>query len=126
MWCPECNLLAWLHYNKVDQITDDEEFMLQEEVIKEYCEKRNFKISEEDIKTIRGRGLEESFENWKYIYIYGKRWRLENRRKQDNGGRRRRKGVGKLMKETCILAQYKSGNFVRIIEGVIPETIRIR
>lgn len=66
MWCSERSLLAWLHYNKVDQITDDEEFMMQEaEVIKDFCKKRKFEISEEDMKTIRGRGLEESFDEWK-------------------------------------------------------------
>ena len=63
MWCPERNLLAWLHYNKVDQITDDTEFCTMEhDVVMDYCRARKFCLSEEDMETIRTRGLEEDFE----------------------------------------------------------------
>lgn len=63
MWCPERNLLAWLHYNKVDQITDDEKFcMMEHDVVMDYCRSRKFCLSDEDMKTIRSRGLEDDFE----------------------------------------------------------------
>lgn len=63
MWCPERNLLAWLHYNKVDQITDDEEFCkVEHELVMDYCSSRSFKLSDEDMEVIRNRGLEEDFE----------------------------------------------------------------
>ena len=63
MWCPERSLSEWLRYNKVDQITDDEEFCTMEhDVVMDYCRSREFCLSEEDMETIRTRGLEEDFE----------------------------------------------------------------
>lgn len=50
----------------VDQIEADEEFcQMESEKIHEYCAARNFQMSDDDMKTIIGRGLEESFEFWK-------------------------------------------------------------
>lgn len=69
LWCPERNLAAWLKYNKVDEIEDDEEFCKTEhEVVRDYCEKRRFILSLEDMETIRSRGLENDFEASRTIF----------------------------------------------------------
>ena len=50
----------------IDDISDDQEFTETEsDFIRNYCIERNFNISEEDMKEINNRGLDDSFEFWK-------------------------------------------------------------
>lgn len=50
----------------IDDIVDDQEFIEEEnEFLREYCEKRNFNISEEDLEEISNRGMDDAFESWK-------------------------------------------------------------
>lgn len=66
------SLRKYLEDNKIDQIEDDQEFMEAEyDAIQTYCEICGYSITDADLKTIksRGRGLEESFTNWKQIYV---------------------------------------------------------
>ncbi len=63
-------LLEYLHENKIDQIPDDQEFVEAEyDAVMEYCIERNFNISDEDMKTIISRALEDSFYNCKEYYV---------------------------------------------------------
>ena len=49
----------------IDNITDDEKFMYEEyEAVRDYCKELNYKISDEDIKTLKSRGLYDSFLDW--------------------------------------------------------------
>lgn len=62
-------LSKYLQREGIDQIEDDEDFcQIEYETIIEYCEKRNFKLSDEDMDTIISRGLEESFYIWRDFY----------------------------------------------------------
>lgn len=66
------SLRKYLEENKIDQIEDDQEFMEAEyDAIQTYCEICGYLITNADLKTIksRGRGLEESFINWKQTYV---------------------------------------------------------
>lgn len=63
-------LYNYLHELKIDQITDDEEFIEAEhDAAMEYCTARNFNVSDEDMKTIIARALEDSFYNCKEYHI---------------------------------------------------------
>ena len=64
------NLLEYLHKNKIDQISDDQDFMETEyNAVMDYCRERNFNVSDEDMKTIISRSLEDSFNNCKEYHI---------------------------------------------------------
>lgn len=50
----------------IDDIVDDQEFIEEEnEFLREYCKKRNFILSEEDLEEISNRGMDDAFESWK-------------------------------------------------------------
>lgn len=50
----------------IDDIVDDQVFIEEEnEFLREYCEKRNFNLSEEDLEEISNRGMDDAFESWK-------------------------------------------------------------
>lgn len=50
-------------------ITDDQEYMEREfEVVRKYCEERNFELSEDELKTIRAIGLEDWIADWRNEY----------------------------------------------------------
>lgn len=49
----------------VDKIEDDNKWLEKEhDTVQQYCEDKNYKMTEDEMETIRSRGLEESFENW--------------------------------------------------------------
>lgn len=49
----------------VDKIEDDNKWLETEhDAVQQYCEDKNYKMTEDEMETIRSRGLEESFENW--------------------------------------------------------------
>ena len=53
-----------------DVIEDDAEFCeVEHDMAYEYCRERNFNLNNEDMETIRARGLDESFEYWKNNYL---------------------------------------------------------
>ena len=57
------------YLEKIDQIEDDEEFIIAEyDAIHEYCEDRKYVLTKDDLNTIKDRGLEESYLNWKAYY----------------------------------------------------------
>ena len=57
---------------EVDKIEDDEEWIEAEhDTVQQYCEDKNYKMTEDEMKTIRSRGLEESFEDW----VEFKKWK---------------------------------------------------
>lgn len=50
---------------EVDKIEDDDKWLEEEhDTVQQYCEDRNYKMTKDEMETIRARGLEESFENW--------------------------------------------------------------
>lgn len=54
---------------KIDEIEDDQEFCEAEnELVREYCIRRNFNLSKEDLRTIRSRGLSSDLHAWKELY----------------------------------------------------------
>ena len=64
------SLRKYLEDNKIDQIEDDQEFMEEEyNAIQTYCEICGYSITDEDLEIIKSRGLEDSFINWKQIYV---------------------------------------------------------
>ncbi len=64
------SLRKYLEDNKIDSIEDDQEFMEAEyDAVKTYCEICRYSITNEDLKIIKSRGLEESYINWKQVYI---------------------------------------------------------
>ena len=63
---PGDNLAKVTRLKYIDDISDDQEFTETEsDFIRNYCIERNFNISEEDMKEINNRGLDDSFEFWK-------------------------------------------------------------
>ena len=51
--------------NELSSITDDQEYMEKEfEVVREYCKRRNFELSENELKTIKSIGLEDWIPDW--------------------------------------------------------------
>lgn len=66
------SLKKYLEDNGIDQIEDDQEFMeVEYDAIQTYCEGCGYNITADDLREIksRGRGLEDSFGNWKEIYV---------------------------------------------------------
>ena len=64
------SLKKYLEDNKIDQIEDDQEFMEAEyNAVQTYCEICGYSITAADLKTIKSRGLEESFSDWKQTYV---------------------------------------------------------
>lgn len=66
------SLKKYLTDNGIDQIKDDQEFMeVEYDAIQTYCENCGYSITAEDLMEIksRGRGLYDSFEHWKEIYV---------------------------------------------------------
>lgn len=66
------SLKKYLDDNGIDQIEDDQEFMeVEYDAIQTYCENCGYSITSEDLMEIksRGRGLYDSFEHWKEIYV---------------------------------------------------------
>lgn len=56
----------------VDEIQDDEEFCRAEhDVMLDYCIGKKFKLSNEDLMTIKWRGMLDSYEDWKESYERG-------------------------------------------------------
>ena len=52
--------------NDLNNIEDDEEFMLAEySAAQSYCEEHKFELSNDDLEEIEARGLMESFVIWK-------------------------------------------------------------
>ena len=52
--------------NDLNNIEDDEEFMLAEySAAQTYCEEHNFELSNNDLEELEARGLMESFVCWK-------------------------------------------------------------
>lgn len=50
---------------EVDKIDDDDEWLEAEhDTVQQYCEDKNYRMTEDETETIRSRGMEESFENW--------------------------------------------------------------
>ena len=49
-----------------DAIEDDAEFCeVEHDMAYKYCRERNFNLDDKDMKTIRARGLEDSFQYWR-------------------------------------------------------------
>lgn len=64
------SLGKYLADNKIDDIKDDHEFMEAEyNAIQTYCEICGYSISNNDLEIIKGRGLDESFTEWKQVYV---------------------------------------------------------
>lgn len=64
------SLRKYLEDNKIDQIENDQEFMEAEyNAIQTYCENCGYSITEADLNIVKSRGLEDSFINWKQIYV---------------------------------------------------------
>ena len=55
--------------NELSSIIDDQEYMEKEfEVVREYCNERNFELSEDELKTIKTIGLEDWIADWRNGY----------------------------------------------------------
>lgn len=64
------SLRKYLEENRIDQIEDDQEFVEAEhDAIQTYCEICGYSITDEDLKTIKSRGMEECFADWKETYV---------------------------------------------------------
>lgn len=63
------SLQRYLKENKIDEIEDDQEFMEAEyNAVQTYCEDCGYSITDDDLETIKARGLEESYTDWKEAY----------------------------------------------------------
>ena len=50
---------------EVDKIEEDDEWIeMENETIHQYCEDKNYKMTESEMETIRSRGAEGAFKNW--------------------------------------------------------------
>ena len=50
----------------IDEIEDDQEFIeMENEILREYCIEKNFKLPDEDMEEIIQRGMEDAYEFWK-------------------------------------------------------------
>jgi len=66
---PSDSLVTYLLDNKIDDIEDDNKFIIVEYlVVQNYCEKQKYKLSDEDIETLKSRGLYDSFLTWESFY----------------------------------------------------------
>lgn len=64
------SLKKYLKDNGIDHIEDDQEFMEEEyNAIQTYCKICGYSITDDDLKVIKSRGLEDSFINWKQTYV---------------------------------------------------------
>ncbi|MCR2050924.1 hypothetical protein NSB25_27260 [Acetatifactor muris] len=64
------SLRKYLADNKIDQIEDDQVFMESEyNAVQTYCGIIGYLITSDDLEIIKSRGLEDSFINWKIIYV---------------------------------------------------------
>ena len=54
----------WNEYVKVNEDIQYSWNKAIKAVKNHYCEDKNYEMTEDEMKTIRSRGLEESFENW--------------------------------------------------------------
>lgn len=64
------SLRKYLEDNKIDNIKDDQKFMETEyDAVQTYCEICGYSITNEDLEIIKSRGLEESYINWKQVYV---------------------------------------------------------
>lgn len=64
------SLKKYMEDNKIDQTKDDQEFMeVEYETIQTYCEICGYSITEADLNIIKSRGLEESYLEWKQVYV---------------------------------------------------------
>ena len=51
---------------EVDKIEDDEKWLEEErDTVQQYCEDKNFEMTEDEMETIRSRELEDFFYDWK-------------------------------------------------------------
>lgn len=63
------SLRKYLKENKIDQIEDDQKYMEEEyNAVQTYCEIYGYSITAADLETIKTRGLEESFADWRQTY----------------------------------------------------------
>lgn len=63
-------LSDYIKEKNIDAIEDDQLFMEEEyETVREYCKRCNYIISSKDIREIRSRGLEYSYDNWKQEFV---------------------------------------------------------
>lgn len=52
---------------EVDKIEDGEKWIKAErDTVQQYCEDKNFQMTEDEMETIRSRELEDFFYDWKY------------------------------------------------------------
>lgn len=64
--------------NGLEDTEDDEDFCVKEyETVRNYCEKRNFKLNDEDMKTIVIIGLKSAYDDWYEDYISEKKLDLD-------------------------------------------------
>ena len=57
---------------EIDKIEDDAEFCEAEhDAVRDYCQSREFKLTDEEISEIESRGLYDSFLYWKDTYSEG-------------------------------------------------------
>ena len=56
--------------NELDRIIEDDQKYMEEEfeTVRAYCIKREFKLSEDEMKTIKSIGLEDWIEEWRSDY----------------------------------------------------------
>lgn len=56
---------------EVDKIEDGEKWIKAErDTVQQYCEDKNFQMTEDEMETIRSRELEDFFYDWKYDWKY--------------------------------------------------------
>ena len=54
---------------EIDKIEDDAEFCEAEhDAVRDYCQSRKFKLTDEEISEIKSRGLYDSFLDWENTY----------------------------------------------------------
>lgn len=50
----------------VDSIKDDQEFVeIENGVVRQYCYNKNFEMTEDDMREIKNRGMDDAYEFWK-------------------------------------------------------------
>lgn len=58
-----------------ESIEDDQKYMQEEfEAVRNYCIERKFKLSEDEMKTIKSIGLESWIEEWRNDYVKGNKY----------------------------------------------------
>lgn len=57
---------------EVDKIEDDEKWLeIERDTVQQYCEDKNFEMTEDEMETIRSRELEDFFYDWKDNKLQG-------------------------------------------------------